>query len=260
MRADDFVKFLEAAIKLQKGNGYSSSSDLANGVYFHRWKNKVLVMAMNGYEMIWETFGELDEAGGLGFLPAGRLDAAQKDGLFPCKITSDDIMDTVLPLLKAIKSRSNTMFHWLAFDKGADDDRATLKAVIFGKDFEIPVRSVHDKDDEGFMLLYRQMIARDKDLAATEFLQPAKRSMGFLNVTTMSSICAWFMSHNYKPDGVVMQLWDSVDSDGKTRGVHHVLMWPDPGDIMPFADANYGAVLMERVTGNKDYAGGAYGD
>lgn len=236
MTSNDFVKFLEASQKMQKGKSGMTDHDLSNGVYFHRWENTVFVMCMNGCEMYWEKFDELDAAGKLDWLDAGALDAAQEAGLFPCKITGDAVK-TLLTELKAIKkSQSNNNFHWLDFVPGA------IKAVCYGKDIDIPVIPVADKDDEGFMFLYRRMVLRDAAMPNSAALCPAKHAVQCVKLPAMANICAWFAGHTDKPDGMVMRAWDY---SGKSVAPNHVIMWPDYG--VSILGAPYGAISMQRV-------------
>lgn len=242
MRANEFAKFLDVALKMQKDR-YSGDTDITNGVYFNKWGDCVFVAATNGREMFFEKLTESN----LENLPEGRLDAAMREDLFPCKITARDITGQVLPLLKAYKSKNSGFDLLDIITDPAASARGIIKAKIYGRDFDLPVLPVSYDPEWGFMLLWRQFIIRDETFPKTAKLSPAGKPLANLSLAALSLICSWFSGHDTKPEGMVIKIWDTEG------GIlpHHAALWPsDSGSL---AEAPYGAVTMQRVYNISDY-------
>lgn len=243
MTAYDFLKFIEATAKLQKGQismGHSEDDSLVNGVYFLKHNTDILLLAMDGCMFYWEKFVAIYSDGDVGGMPRADFEAAENAGLFPCKIVSADLPELVAVAKLRKPKRENI---WLqSFTQDAKRDNLGALGIIFAnKDLALPIRKVDSDQAERFMELYRRMVLHDETVQGAKDWRPAQTGLSKHNPASLTAAVAWIMSHMDKPRGIDMWVYEGVSRD---RNTGKETWSPEMANLRPENTADYGAVSM----------------
>lgn len=230
MNATDFIKFLDYAVKMQKGDKFRSTygvNDVRDGVWVVQCGEKILMLAMDGHAFYWERVHDASELAGLG----GWI----KAGLFPFQICNADI-PRIIALAKADGITKKPGGCWIKDVLTGKEGYGTLVLNCAGKDFEVPIAVGLDPEKvKSWTGLYDRFV---RHYLVDE--RPAQINFSAHNPKALALATAWLSSHSEKPRAICMATYEwlcYVSGNEKDWMRNSVELRPDNS-------ADYGALIM----------------